>query len=104
MLGIEPIIGDEAECMSDTEVVLSFEVFVKIKNNFQCHFFKNWVGHCYRTQSAYQKCKMAHPNFCELAQYLMARCEYLSDVYIEELYEAYKMMRPYATSNWEMFQ
>lgn len=104
-----PFTGEEAKALSATAYFLSFEDFLKCSNNFRLHFVHNWAGNIYRRQSAYRKCKKAYqgnhcakPNFCKLTLQLGAS-DCRSDGYLEKLYHAYRMMRPFAASNWEMF-
>lgn len=83
--------------------ILSFRTFVLVKNNFQLHFETNWVGRLYRKQDAYCMCEINVQGFSELAGRLRRRARFGFENYLPDLYEAYKMMRPYAQSNWEMF-
>lgn len=106
----KPLIGGEAKALSETAYFLSFGDFLKCSNNFFVHFANNWAGNIYRRQSAYRKCKKAYqsnhcakPNFCKLTLQLSIHSECRSDEYLNKLYHAYKMMRPFAASNWEMF-
>lgn len=106
----ELLIGDEAEALSQTAYFLSFENFLKCKNNFHLHFVNNWEGNMYRQQPAYRRCEKvyqsnccAKPNFWKLTLQLTMRSGCNSDEHLNKLYHAYKMMRPFATSNWEMF-
>lgn len=104
VVNLEPIIdADEAMRICSIEPVLSFENFVRVRNNFRLHFVKTWIGGVYRKQEAYRKCREKHPDFCNLVRYSRDRCDHPQDVYVVGLYKAYKMMRPYASSNWEMF-
>lgn len=95
---------DEWMRISKTKELLSLENFVLVRNNFHLHFANNFVGRIYREQYAYQECVKNNPDFCKLAVYLIARGDYSSCLYMALLYNAYKMMRPYATSNWELFK
>ncbi|MCK9344806.1 MAG: hypothetical protein M0P64_01615 [Candidatus Pacebacteria bacterium] len=103
-------LGDDAKRMSEGNYVLSFEKFLKVHNNFRLHFARNFFGEIYRKQPAYRKCKKAHRghrktrnNFCWVALRLITSGRATSDCYHALLYKAYVMMRPYASSNWEMF-
>ncbi|HBH71380.1 MAG: hypothetical protein UU88_C0011G0009 [Parcubacteria group bacterium GW2011_GWC1_42_11] len=95
---------DEWMRISKTNELLGPECFVLVKNNFHLHFANNFVGRIYREQNAYKECFKGNSNFPRLAEYLIARGNRPSIIYIALLYEAYKMMRIYAESNWEMFQ
>lgn len=95
---------DEWIRISKTEEVLSFDKFMRVKNNFHLHFVVNFVGCIYRTQDAFQKCVKDNSGFHRVVQWLNIPLNYSSDEYPIKLYEAYKMMREYAKSNWEMFQ
>lgn len=106
------LIGNEVlQTLSETEYFLSYENFLTCQNNFRLHFIDNWAGNIYRAQSAFQKCmktrknnSCAKPNFPKLVLQLTAYySEKNSDEYLGKLYQAYKMMRPFAQSNWEMF-
>lgn len=44
----ELLISNEAEALSQTAYFLSFENFLKCKNNFHLHFVNNWEGNMYR--------------------------------------------------------
>lgn len=100
----EPLTGDEVMRICNAEEILNFEDFARVRNNFYLYFARNFTGDIYRKQEAYTKCLKAHPEFCKLARYLRARSDRFSNDYTSELYKAYKMMRPYAESNWEMFK
>ena len=105
------LVGGEAKALSETEYFLSFENFLKCNNNFGLHFVNNLTGNIYRRQSAYRKCEKAYasnhcakPNFCKLTLQLSIYSKFRSgDEYLEKLYHAYKIMRPFAASNWEIF-
>lgn len=102
----KPAFCDEAMRICDKEKILCFESFLRVKNNFQLHFTVGFCGDIYRKQNAYRKCAVARKDFCSLVQRLMQLGErhlYTDECQLE-LYEAYKMMRPYAETNWEMFQ
>lgn len=103
MSTVLPLIGDEAIQVCNKEQVLSFRDFVRVKNNFALHFVKTWIGDAYRKQDAYQRCMEEDPSFRTLAERL-AGCAGAVDSRLRDLYKAYKLMRPYAQSNWEMFQ
>lgn len=95
---------DESLRICEAEEILSFNNFLEVKNNFHGHFYRNFMGEIYRTQSAYKKCYEANKDFRELSSQLMQYDDYSSDDSLMKLYEAYKMMCPYAETNWEMFK
>lgn len=102
--------GDDAKALSETEYFLTYENFLKCHNNFRLHFVDNWIGNIYRQQNAFQKCAQVHqqntcakPIFSKLTLYLTVHSKSNSNEYLQQLYKAYKLMRPFAQSNWEMF-
>lgn len=95
---------DEILLICEAEEILSYSNFLKTKNSFHAHFYRNFTGRIYRTQSAYKKCYKASEYFRKLAAQLKKRNDYYSADFLFKLYEAYKLMRPYAASNWEMFK
>lgn len=94
---------DESVQVCVLHEVLSFDIFLLVKNNFQLHFETNWAGDLYRKQDAYCQCIKSNRSFGSLARRLRRHSKFGLENYLPELYEAYKMMRPYAQSNWEMF-
>lgn len=106
MLDENPVLNkcNEWVQIAKTKELLTLENFILVKNNFHLHFENNFIGHIYREQRTYKKCTENDPDFCKLAVYLITRGDHPSCLYIALLYKAYKMMRPYAESNWEMFQ
>ena len=91
--------------LCDSNEVLSFAVFCQVMNNFRLHFTKGAL--CmgiYCKNPAYAKCIEVNSDFRKLAYLLRGRKNRHSDNYLKKLYKAYKMMRSYAASNWEMFE
>jgi hypothetical protein len=79
------------------------------RNNFHLHFQgepgKHWMGDIYRKNVPYRECMRARgKEFANLARWLQQQDDKYSPEYIEKLYEAYKLMHPFAESNWQMFQ
>lgn len=102
--GFPTVTCDEMVRISEAEQVLSFENFVQVMNNFRLHFCATgFCGNLYRGQSAYCACMKSAPGFRRLAYCLRGLEKHNTGNYFKKLYKAYKMMRPYASSNWEMF-
>ena len=67
------------------------------------------IGDLYRaTCRGYQGCLAAYPEFAQMASMLQPLVESEDDFWRDELqlplYEAYKMMRPYVTDDYELFR
>ena len=91
--------------MPNTDPILDPEEFHKRRNNFALHFAgkpgEHLMGDIYRRQEHYQECMKAHPEeFGKLSAELYDVRDDNSPEYIDKLYEAYKMMHPYAQSDW----
>ncbi len=96
--------------MANKDPLLSFEEFMRQNNSFLLHFLgepgNHFLGDAYRDQEPYKLCMAAYPEeFGKLA-------EELQQIYrprdslegYAKLYEAYKLMYPFAESNEELFK
>ena len=107
---------------TETNDLLAFDEFCaepgiidpipRISNNFYLHFIHQPGSHDlsdrYRTQEPFERCMQEHPEaFAALDDRIRALYKQQGldgKEFQEALYEAYTMMRPYAETNWEMFQ
>jgi len=99
MLADDTITCEDAMRLAESEDTLSLEKFLIAQNNFHLHFAKNFIGDAYRTQEPYEKALKNSIDFCNISYYLM----FVDSSDVPLLYKAYKIMRPFAATNWEMF-
>lgn len=97
--------------MANQDLLLNFAKFklIEVRNNFHMHFVGKengdaFLGDAYRSQEHYKRCMKECSEFADMVAELRKREDHYSPEYIEKLYEAYKLMRPYAPNDWAMFK
>lgn len=82
--------------MENEARIPSFAVFCRYAEDFRGYFLPGVFGDCYRKEDAYKACVAVHPQFVALSAELQEMENSTSLAYRTKLYEAYKLMRPYA--------
>lgn len=92
--------------MAKRSPFLSFEDFERRKElSFRGFFLGGLAGECYRKLDVFILCMQAHPRkFPKLVEKLREYKDNDSPEYRRMLYEAYKLMYPYAKSNKDLFE
>jgi hypothetical protein len=90
--------------------MLDFEDFCRCRNNFALHFAgeenePHLMGDIYRARWAFYTAMAQDAEFLSIAAQLRGITDQdLSEVRLRQMYEAYKHMRAYAESDWELFE